>query len=169
MAKVHVIVNKIWRFGNKMAKIDAFVVNSTTIKFRIQDNSVPERILRRGMWNIADVPMIVSKWSPVEEEMQPECKSIPMWIKIMNIPHKKFTWKGIVFLASAVGVPKKLHLDTEFCSKFDEARVFVQADISKEFPKSFRFKADNEVDAVVDFEYPWLPQGMYLAQNGVTP
>ena len=61
IAKVHVIVNKIWPLGDKSVKIDAHVVDAKTIKFRIRDSSVRVRVLRRGMWNIADMPMIVSK------------------------------------------------------------------------------------------------------------
>lgn len=62
VAKVHVIVNKIWTLGDKSIRIDAFPVKETTIKFRIRDSSVRARILRRGMWNIADIQILVSEW-----------------------------------------------------------------------------------------------------------
>lgn len=71
IAKVHVIVNKICNFGNKMVKVDAFVVNDNTMKFRIRDSSARTHGLRRGMWNIADIPMVVLKWSPIVEETKP--------------------------------------------------------------------------------------------------
>lgn len=116
VAKVHVNVNKIWSVKDKSVKIDAFVVNDVTIKFRIRDSSVQFRVLRRGMWNIADVPMIVSKWSPVTEEAQPEIKSILMWVVLKNVPHKMFSWEGLSFLSSPVGDPKRLHPDTKLCS-----------------------------------------------------
>lgn len=157
IAKVHVIVNKIWTYGNQSIKVDAFVVNENTIKFRIRDTSIRARVIRRGMWNIADVPMIVSKWAPKSEESQAAIRSIPMWITIKHVPHKMFSWKGLGFLASDVGVPKRLHPDTELCKDFDEAKVFVEANLTKELPSSFRFKSEQGVDAVVDFKYPWLP------------
>ncbi|CAA7034137.1 unnamed protein product [Microthlaspi erraticum] len=154
VAKVHVIVNKIWTLGDKSVKIDAFPVNETTIKFRIRDSLVRDRILRRGMWNIADVPMIVTKWSPVVEEAQPEMKSIPMWVVLKNVPHRMFSWPNI---ASAAGYLKRLHPDTELCKSFEEAKVFVEADLTKELPDFYRFKSDQGVDALVEFKYPWLP------------
>ena len=157
VAKVHVIVNKIWPLGDKTVKIDAYEVNANTIKFRIRDSSVRARVLRRGMWNIADMPMLVSKWSPVIEDAQPEIKTMPMWVTLLNVPHTMFSWEGISFLSSAVGEPKRLHPDTELCKSFEEAKVFVEVDLSKDLPKSFRFKSDKGVDATVDYKYPWLP------------
>lgn len=157
VAKIHVIVNKIWPLGDKSVRIDVFEVNDTTVKFRIKESQIRDRVLRRGMWNIADVPMVVSKWSPIIEEAQPDIKTIPMWIVIKNVPQKMFTWKGLGFISSAVGDPKRLHPDTILCKSFEEAKVFVEADLSKELPKSFRFQSDKGVDAEVDFKYPWLP------------
>ncbi|KAL1211074.1 hypothetical protein V5N11_018483 [Cardamine amara subsp. amara] len=71
VAKIHVIVNKIWNLGDKNIRIDVFRVNETTIKFRSRHTSARQRVLRRGMWNICDLPMIVSKWTPIVEDAQP--------------------------------------------------------------------------------------------------
>lgn len=119
VAKVHVIVNKIWTLRDKNLKVDVFVVDQTTMKFRIRDKSARNRVLRRRMWNIANIPLIVSKWSLEPEEAQPEITTMLMWIVLKNVPHKIFHWKGLEFLASAVGTPKKLHPDTDLCKSFD--------------------------------------------------
>lgn len=158
VAKIHIIVNKIWPLGDSSIKIDVFPVNEVTVKFRIKDMATRKRILRRGMWNIANIPMVLSKWSPVvEEEEEEEIKVVPMWITMKNVPHRMFSWKGLGFIASAVGKPKRLHPDTILCTSFEEAKVFVEADMTKELPKSHRFKSKLGVDAEVDFIYPWLP------------
>lgn len=89
--------------------------------------------------------------------MQPDVKSIPMWITLKNVPHRMFTWKGLGFIASAVGDPKRLHPDTVLYKSFEEAKVFVEADLSKDLQQYFIFQSDKGVDAVVEFKYPWLP------------
>lgn len=61
VGKIHMIVNKIWNLGDKSTMIDVYEVNATTIKFRIRNESMRQRILSRGMWNIMDIPMVVSK------------------------------------------------------------------------------------------------------------
>lgn len=68
-----------------------------------------------------------------------------------------FSWKGLGFLASEVGELKRLHLDTELYTKFDEAKVFVEADLSKELSKQYLCKLQKDEEVIVEFSYPWLP------------
>ena len=78
VGKIHMIVNKIWRLGDRSSLIDVFEVNESTVKFCIRNEGMRHRILNRGMWNIMDIPMIVSKWTPYAKEAQPAMKSIPL-------------------------------------------------------------------------------------------
>ncbi|KAG7540795.1 Endonuclease/exonuclease/phosphatase superfamily [Arabidopsis thaliana x Arabidopsis arenosa] len=157
VAKIHVIVNKIWSLGDKTIRIDVFENNSTSVKFRIRDSPTRQRVLRRGMWNIAGLPMILAKWSPIPEEAQPEITSMPLWVTLTNVPHAMYSWEGLGFLTSPIGDPIRLHPETELCSNFEEAKVFVEVNLTKSLPKTFRFKLNQTVDATVEFAYPWLP------------
>lgn len=158
VARIHYIVNRIWPLGDKSIKIDVYEVNEVTVKFRIKDEATRKRVLRRGMWNIVNIPLVLSKWSPKdEEEEEEEITTIPMWIVMKNVPRRMFSWKGLGFIASAVGKPKRLYLDTLLCNSFEEAKVFVEADMTKELPTHHRFKSKLCVDAEVEFTYPWLP------------
>ncbi|KAG7533069.1 hypothetical protein ISN45_Aa08g007060 [Arabidopsis thaliana x Arabidopsis arenosa] len=157
VAKIHVIVNKIWTLGDKSIKVDVVETNSTSVKFRIRDPSTRMRIMRRGMWNIAGLPMIIFKWSLILEETQPEIKSMPMWVILKNFPHSMYSWEGLGFLSSLVGNPIRLHPETELCSNFEEAKVFVEVNLSHELPKTFLFKLDQDTQMTVEFAYPWLP------------
>lgn len=100
--------------------------------------------------------MIVFKWSPIVEEAEP-IKTIPMCIVLKNVPHKMYSWEGLEFLASAVGKPVQLHPDTELCSNFEEAKLFVETYMTKELPRVYRFKSNIGVDAQVNYLYQWLP------------
>lgn len=61
VGKIHMIVNKIWRLGDRSSLIDVYEVNDSTVKFRIRNETMRHRILNRGMWNIMEIPMLVSK------------------------------------------------------------------------------------------------------------
>lgn len=119
------------------------------------------------MWNIAHIPMIISKWSPIEEEGQDEeVRIMPMWITMKNVPHKMFSWQDLSFLESATGKPVRVHPETELCSNFEEAKLFVEANLMKELPKKYHFKyVKLGVDAEVEFEYPWLPSRCSLCSK----
>ena len=159
VGKIHMIVNKIWRLGDRSTLIDVFAVNDTTVKFRIRNEGMRKRILNRGMWNLMDIPMVVTKWTPFAEEAQPALKSIQLWVTLNDVPPSMFTDKGLEFLFSAVGKPIRLHPKTEACSSFDEAQMLVEADLTKELPNEYMFtgEEEGELDVVVKYSYPWLP------------
>ncbi|KAL1225408.1 hypothetical protein V5N11_009061 [Cardamine amara subsp. amara] len=139
VAKVHAIFNKIWALGDKSQMIELIEINSTTMKFRICNPVTRNRVLRRSMWNLAEIPMVMSKWSPFREESSLEFKTVPLWVHLKNVPMDMFSWKGHSFVTSAVGEPVRLHLETAQCSNFKIAKVFVNADFSKELPRVMNF------------------------------
>lgn len=159
VARIHIIVNKIWPLGNKNIKIDVFGVSEKIVKFQITDQQTRSRILRRGVWDIAGIPMILSKWAPLEEknEEEEEVKTVPMWVTMKNVPPTMFSWKGLGFIASSVGKPVRLHPETELCSSFEEAKVFVNVNLTKPLPRAYRFRSKSGINANIEFTYPWVP------------
>lgn len=156
IAKVHAIVNKIWTLNDKGQKIEVYEVNDTMMKFRIFNQADKNRILRRGMWNLAGVPVVMTKWSPVTEKEKPPAQSIPMWVHIKNVPLKMFSWQGLSFVASPLGSPVRLHPETAQCLKIDVAKIFVRVDLTKDLPTKMNFNIQGE-DMLVEYSYPWLP------------
>ncbi|GKA76547.1 putative non-LTR retroelement reverse transcriptase, partial [Tanacetum coccineum] len=163
--EIHVLVNKIWPLGDKKVKIDVVIVDKTTVKFRIKDEAVRNRVLRRGMWNICGIPMIISKWSPIEEDAQPEVKKMPVWVVVKNLPRYMYAWEGFAFMTSPIGEPIRLHPETEMCKNFEEGRVFVEADLTKPLPTQYNFDTEEGENVLVTFEYPWLPPRCHQCSN----
>lgn len=137
--------------------IDVHVINSTTMKFRVCNPNTRNMALQRGMWNLAGIPVVMSKWSPNLDETSPEVKCVPLWVHLRNIPLDMFSWKGLSFVTSAVGDPVRLHSDKAKCLDFTIAKVFVNADLTKELPQKMKFTSPEGRDALVEFSYPWLP------------
>ncbi|CAN6904458.1 unnamed protein product, partial [Brassica oleracea] len=67
-----------------------------------------------------------------------------------------FSWKGLSFLSSPVGIPDRLHPETAQCVDFKVAKIFVNADLTKELPRVVTFKVQGK-EARVEYSYPWLP------------
>ncbi|KAL0876303.1 hypothetical protein Bca101_026008 [Brassica carinata] len=89
VAKVHMVVNKIWSYGDSSTKVDVYEVNATTMRFRVSSSKAREKILKQGMWNIAEIPMVVMKWTPLTEEERQEETTIPMWVHLRKIEFSK--------------------------------------------------------------------------------
>lgn len=145
VGKIHMVVNKIWRLGDKSSLIDVYAVNDTTVKFRIRKEAMRIRF--------------ISKWTPFAEETQPAMRSIPLWVRLKNVPPSMYTDKGLEFLSSAVGKPIRLHPKTEACVSFEEAHILVEADLTKDLPIEYHLtgEEEGELDAVINYSYPWLP------------
>lgn len=156
IAKVHMVVNKIWKYGDPSSKVEVYDVNATTMRFKIKDKKAREKIIKRGMWNIAGVPMIVKKWTPKTEEEKQEEEVIPMWVHLSKVPLHLFSWEVLSFMTSTVGFPVYLHPETLACSNFEEAKVFVNVDVSKPLPKEIDFVIEGK-EFTAQFYYPWLP------------
>ena len=156
VAKVHMVLNKIWKYGDTTTKVDVYEVNATTMRFRVSNPKAREKILKRGMWNIAGVPMIVTKWSPRSEEEKQEEEAIPMWVHLHRVPLHMYSWEGLSFITSAVGFPVKLHPETIACSNLEVAKVFAKVDVAKALPKEINF-SKNGKEFGVEFLFPWLP------------
>lgn len=156
VAKVHMVLNKIWKYGDSTTKVDVYEVNPTTMRFKVSSQKAREKIFRRGMWNIACVPMVVTKWTPRSEEEKREEEAIPMWVHLEKVPLHMYSWEGISFFTSTVGYPVKLHPETIACTNLEVAKVFVKVDVSKLLPKKITFSKDKK-QFTVKYYYPWLP------------
>lgn len=136
--------------------IEVQEVDATTMKFRITSSTVRARVLRRGMWNIGNIPLVVTKWTPDELKEKQEVKSIPLWVHLKNVPMHMLSWEGLSFIASAAGFPVRLHPETASCSNFKLAKVFINVDLSKELPQRMTFTKNGKA-FTVEFIFPWLP------------
>lgn len=61
-----------------------------------------------------------------------------------------FSRSCLGFIASAIGFPKRLLFETYLCNNFEKAKVLVEADISKGFPRMHKFRLKEE-KVIVDF------------------
>ena len=62
IGSIHSTVNRIW--SSQKSKIDVQFISKRTVLFRIEDELVRKRVLRRKYWHIANVPLVVSEWNP---------------------------------------------------------------------------------------------------------
>lgn len=155
VAKVHMVLNKIWRYGDPSVKIEVYEVNNSMMRFKVSSSKAREKILKRCMWNIVGVPMVVSKWTPTIEEEKQEEDAIPMWVHLEKVPLHMFSWEGLSFITSPVGCPVKLHAETIACTNLDEAKVLVKVDVTKSLPREITFTKDGKT-FTVKYYYPWL-------------
>lgn len=93
--------------------------------------------LARGTWYLENKPMIVHAWgSKVGEE-----RSIPIWVKLENIPDSYWTREGMSFMGSAIGKPLSADDMTAKLEVLPYAKLCIDYKIGDDLP----LKIDVEV------------------------
>ncbi|KAF9604201.1 hypothetical protein IFM89_004776 [Coptis chinensis] len=84
--------------------------------------------------------------------------TIPVWVKIHNVPKELWTDDGLGFLASKVGVPHSQDEATKQKKRIDYARVHVGVKVSTKLPDSFTVELAPGDERTISYEYPWIPK-----------
>lgn len=140
VGKFHAIVNKIWKSTEKSPRIDVQFFSPTSVLFRLEDEAMRARVIRRHFWHIAEVPLVVQPWTPKLASLKPDLNSIPIWVDFKDVPGDLYSCKGLSFLASVVGKPLKIHPNTERCFRLDVARVMVEVEFRKLLPSKIKLQ-----------------------------
>jgi hypothetical protein len=83
--------------------------------------------------------------------------SIPVWIKLHNLPMEYWTATCLSHVASGVGKPLCADSVTEEQLRLGFARVLVEVNVDSEFPKEIEIAGSDGIPVTVGIEYPWIP------------
>ncbi|XP_022032208.1 uncharacterized protein LOC110933287 [Helianthus annuus] len=136
--------------------------------FKFDSKEGMAKVLEGGPWLIRKVPLFLNVWSPSVSLKKEGIKSIPVWVKMFNVPISVYTDDGLSLLASKIGTPKRLDGYTaDMCadswgrSRFARALIEIDADnelkdhIVVAIPK---LDDDGYITEKVKVEYEWQPQ-----------
>ncbi|GMH19888.1 hypothetical protein Nepgr_021729 [Nepenthes gracilis] len=122
-----------------------------------------EKCLASGPWFFAGHPLFHKRWNvgmPLSKEGH---KTIPIWIKLFNVPVEYWTILGLSWIASAVSKPTQLDFRTAKMERLNFARICVEVSVDTELPPKIRHcPAQNSREGMescieVVVEYQWKP------------
>ncbi|KAF7851182.1 hypothetical protein BT93_L4366, partial [Corymbia citriodora subsp. variegata] len=92
--------------------------------FRIPDAEFQRKTLDEGPLTVTRVPLILQQWSPLLELKKNNQMTIPVWIRLRNIPYALWSVPGIGVIASAIGRPlyvnqRTEHMDMILCTEYE--------------------------------------------------
>ncbi|KAG2292820.1 hypothetical protein Bca52824_039489 [Brassica carinata] len=154
---IHATVNRIWNLPGKRTRIDVQFIGKTTVLFRIEDEEVRKRVLKKKFWHISEVPLMLGEWTPETARPPPGLSAMPLWVDLSNVPGYLYSKEGLKFLARTSGKFIKLHPHTEHCVRMDVATVLVEVDLTKPLPNTISFRDREGRTVLVSITYPWLP------------
>lgn len=100
-------------------------------------------------------PVFIKQWYDGVDFDPNEFKVAPVWVQLPELPLRY--WGCIMKLVKSLGEPVQLDMATRNRERIHYARVLVEMDITKDFPKFIRFK--NEKGKIVKQQtcFEWQP------------
>ncbi|KAF8035091.1 hypothetical protein BT93_C1196 [Corymbia citriodora subsp. variegata] len=124
--------------------------------FHISDPDFRRKVIEGGPLKVARVPLILQQWHPMLELKKGDHSSIPVWIRLKNLPYGLWSATGISKVASVVGRPLYVDQRTENLKMISYARVCVELAAAKTFCDAITVHL-NEETRLVEVEYEWKP------------
>ncbi|KAK1275686.1 hypothetical protein QJS04_geneDACA016795 [Acorus gramineus] len=116
-------------------------------------------------WTLDHRPFILRKWTP-QVRMEPErLSSIPLWIRLPNLPLHLWEEDCLSRIGSLLGVPLYADSATLRCSQASYARICVEVQASTPLPDSILVEIAPRIRESLKVDYDWKPHPCNHCQN----
>lgn len=159
----HYVLNAWKKYG--IAKVMMNAKGFFFFKFRSATGR--DEVLENGLWFIRNVPIVIKKWSNTTSLLKEDLVSVPVWVKLQDIPIAAFTGDGLSAIATKLGTPIMLDsytstMCTNSWGRLDFARALIDIRADRALKDTLVIVIPN-VDGTgttlhkVRVEYEWKP------------
>jgi hypothetical protein len=117
--------------------------------FCFADERTRDEVMEAKLWHIANKPLILRKWTPGMQLLKLSLSTVPIWIKLHNLPIEFWSSTCLNYVANGVGRPLCADSVTEEQLRLGYVRVLVEADIDSDFSKKVEVVGADGVRVVV--------------------
>ncbi|KAF2563154.1 hypothetical protein F2Q70_00015110 [Brassica cretica] len=125
--------------------------------FHIPHQPTRHWVIQRGVWHIDDCLLFVLPWTPEGSFNIPEISTLPVWANLKNVPDCCYSRLGISHVASGLGEPILTHKPRLDPTSMGEAKVLVEMELDRDFPKLISLDDKQGNIFLVNVEYTWIP------------
>ncbi|XP_056172498.1 uncharacterized protein LOC115693838 [Syzygium oleosum] len=145
-------IRKAW--GDKVADIKLH--ENGFYFFRVPDSVSRRQLIDSDPVTIFSCTMLLQQWHSKLKLKRGVLETIPVWVRLRDIPFSLWSPFGIGRIASALGKPLYVDVQTEQMSRISYARVCVEIKASDPRAEQVKFRWEDEVN-VIHVEYEWKP------------
>ncbi|PKU74870.1 RNA exonuclease 1 [Dendrobium catenatum] len=110
----------------------------------------------KGVWFLLGKPFVLQKWHPKFKPKRENFATVPIWVKIHDLPLACWNSEGISRIASKIGVPLAADHLTEQKTRLTFARVCVLVDCNATYPDVIKVSLDGDI-VELKVQYEWRP------------
>ncbi|KAK1314811.1 hypothetical protein QJS10_CPA06g01720 [Acorus calamus] len=126
-----------------------------TVKFGSEEDLLA--VLEGGPWTMAHRPFIIKKWSPDLRMEQERLTSIPVWVRLPNLPMHLWDSESLGRIGSLLGNPLFMDTATERGSRGTYARICVEVEATTKLPDSVLVDVAPGLRERFKVDYDWKP------------
>ncbi|GAV62213.1 LOW QUALITY PROTEIN: Exo_endo_phos domain-containing protein/DUF4283 domain-containing protein, partial [Cephalotus follicularis] len=128
-----------------------------TFLFKFDNSAARDLVLSNGPWEVWGAYLVLRRWEEGMSLSKDSFASIPVWVKLANVPSELWTKQGLSYVASALGVPLCMDAATTAGNRLSFARVCIEMKASSNFPTSYKVRRRNGTLVEVLVQYAWKP------------
>ncbi|GAV92761.1 DUF4283 domain-containing protein/zf-CCHC_4 domain-containing protein, partial [Cephalotus follicularis] len=145
-------------------RFSVHAVGNGIFMIKFENGQARDWVLDNGPWDVWGYHLALRKW---EKDMSMElgvCKSMPICLRLRNVPMHFWNKVGLSYIASVLGKP--LHMDANTTHRYALmfARVCVDMPATSSFPDTITLELEDGSTTLVGVEYPWKPPACTLCK-----
>ncbi|KAI0510655.1 hypothetical protein KFK09_011263 [Dendrobium nobile] len=150
------LLNVVKRAWNPKGSVDLLSLNDGFFLFKFSTPDDYQVAWTGGPWFFFGRPFILQKWTLKFKPKRDEFSSIPLWIKIVDLPLAVWNPTGISKIASFVGHPLAVDALTARKTRLTYTRVCVMISCNSPLPDEIPVSLDGD-DVNLKVLYDWKP------------
>ncbi|KAK2361560.1 hypothetical protein QL285_086692 [Trifolium repens] len=124
---------------------------------RFHSFSDKDAVLMQGPYTIRNMPMLLRDWKPDFSLKRDMLRTLPIWVKLPQLPLYLWGVKSLSKIGSALGNPLVTDECTAHKLRVSYARMLIEMDVTQELPHDITIR-DNEGNKMKQLvEYEWKP------------
>ncbi|XP_058775015.1 uncharacterized protein LOC131649265 [Vicia villosa] len=148
-------MSRVWNF---VALPDMYYNDEGYFILKFKNGDARDEVMMKGPYTFQNKPMILLEWRPDFTMAKDMLKSIPIWIKLPNLPLPMWGAPSLGKIGSAVGIP----LFTDECTaeklRVSYARLLVEVDVTQKLCEEITIRDHEGKIRKQQVEYEWRPQ-----------
>ncbi|KAJ6287957.1 hypothetical protein OIU76_027738 [Salix suchowensis] len=153
---VHALKNIISSSWNCVAKMQ--VHESGWIVYKFQSELEKMNVLRGGPYLVYGRPLMLKEMPEYFDFSSTAMTTLPVWVKLPNLPLKCWSTACLSKIASALGKPVQCDMLIASMTRLSYARILVEINLAEDLPQFINFRLPNGVMHAQSIVYETLPK-----------
>ncbi|XP_058784590.1 uncharacterized protein LOC131659416 [Vicia villosa] len=126
------------------------------LRFKTHDDM--DAVLMRGPYTIRNIPMLLREWRPDFNLKTDLLRTLPIWIKLPQLPLHLWGATSLNKIGSAIGIPLVTDECTTHKLRVSYARILVEIDITQKLLDEITITDNEGRKRKQAIEYEWRPK-----------